>query len=329
MKRLALFVALTTVTTGLFAAPLVVYSERSEQLIKPLLDTYTAKTGVEIQVLTDDAAPLIARLKAEGNRTPADVLITVDAGNLWHAAESGMLAKVDSPILETRVPDYLQDPNNQWFALTVRARTIVYSTDRVTPAQLSTYEDLASPAWKGKLCLRTSKKVYNQSLVGSLINRLGDEGTRAVVDGWVNNLATEPQSSDTKALEAVIAGQCDVAIVNTYYFGRMQKANPDVPLAIFWPNQATSGVHINVSGAGITKHSKQPEAAQAFLEWMVSDEAQEIYANLDMEYPVVKDVAVDPVVAKWGTFKPDTRPVYKSGEYQRQAVMLMDAAQYR
>ena len=329
MNRFSYVLALTTFASGLFATPLVVYSERSEQLIKPLLDRYTEMTGIDVQVLTDGAAPLVARLKAEGKRTPADILITVDAGNLWQAAQSGMLAKIDSDILETRVPDYLQDPDNQWFALTVRARTIVYNTDRVQPEQLSTYEALADPMWKGKLCLRTSKKVYNQSLVGSLINRLGADETRSVVDGWVRNLATDPQSNDTAAMEALLAGQCDITVVNTYYFGRLQKANPNMPLAIYWPNQETSGVHINVSGAGVTRYSKQPEVAQAFLEWMVSDEAQEIYASLDMEYPVVTGVELDPIVKGWGTFKPDSSPVYKSGEFQRQAVMLMDAAGYR
>ncbi len=329
MKRIPYFLALTTLASGLFAAPLVVYSERSEQLIKPLLDRYTEVTGIDVQVLTDNAAPLVARLQAEGKRTPADILITVDAGNLWQASQSGMLASIDSDILEARVPDYLQDPDNQWFALTVRARTIVYHTDRVKPEQLSTYEALADPEWKGRLCLRTSKKVYNQSLVGSLINRLGEDNARAVVDGWVNNLATAPQSSDTVAMEALLAGQCDVTLVNTYYLGRMQKNDPTLPLAIYWPNQETSGVHINVSGAGVTRHSKQPEAAQAFLEWMVSDEAQQIYASLDMEFPVVDGVALDPIVSAWGPFKPDTRPVYKAGEFQRQAVMLMDTAGYR
>lgn len=329
MKQLIALTIAASISIAASADPLVIYSERNEQLIKPLLDRYSEVTGVEYQLLIDKSAPLIAKLKAEGKRTPADILITVDAGNLWHAAEQDVLATVNSEILEERVPANLQDPKNRWFALTVRARTIVFHKDRVNKSELSTYEALADAQWKNRLCLRTSKKVYNQSLVGSMINRLGADKTSEVVEGWVKNLATSPTSSDTKALEAMIAGQCDVALVNTYYFGRMQKANPDLPLEIFWPNQKTSGVHVNVSGAGVTKHSNQPKEAQAFLEWMVSDEAQAMYASMDMEYPVVEGVSLDPIVAAWGKFTADANPIYKAGEFQREAVMLMDAAKYK
>jgi len=329
MKTLLTFAAAATLTITASANPLVIYSERNEQLIKPLLDRYSEVSGVEYELLIDKSAPLIAKLKAEGKRTQADILITVDAGNLWHAANEGVLQSVESTTLEEKVPAELQDPNNQWFALTVRARTIVFHKDRVNPADLSTYEALADDKWKGRLCLRTSKKVYNQSLVGSMINRLGEDKTMDIVSGWVKNLATQPTSSDTKALDAILAGQCDVALVNTYYFGRKVKEDPSLPLEIFWPNQQTSGVHINVSGAGVTKHSDQPDAAIAFLEWMVSDEAQAMYASMDMEFPVVKGAKLDPIVESWGNFKADSNPVYKAGEYQRKAVMLMDAAQYK
>ncbi|HOP17095.1 MAG TPA: extracellular solute-binding protein [Gammaproteobacteria bacterium] len=311
------------------AEEVVVYSARNEHLIKPLFDRYTQETGVAIRYITDKEGPLLQRLAAEGKRTPADMLITVDAGNLWHAAQSGVLAEIRSPVLEANVPANLRDPQGRWFGLSERARTIVYSTERVQPGELSSYEDLADPKWKGRLCLRTSKKVYNQSLVASLIARHGDDGAEQIVRGWVANLAAEPFSNDTKAMEAVAAGQCDVTIVNTYYFGRLEKDRPGIPLALFWPNQDGSGVHINVSGAGVTAHAKHPEAAQKLLEWLSSATAQGDFAGLNMEYPVNKAVAPDPIVAAWGTFKADDLNVNEAGRLQADAIRLMDRAGYR
>ena len=311
------------------ADEVVVYSARNEHLIKPLFDHYTAKTGTAITYITDKEGPLLQRLKAEGARTPADMLITVDAGNLWYAAESGVLAAIDSPVLNANVPANLRDPQGRWYGLSERARTIVYSTERVKPEELSSYEDLADPKWKGRLCLRTSKKVYNQSLVATLIARLGEEQAEQIVRGWVDNLAAAPFSNDTKAMEAVAAGQCDVTVVNTYYFGRLQKKQPDVKLAIFWPNQDSSGVHINVSGAGVTQHAKHPEAAQKLLEWLSSAEAQGDFAALNLEFPVNPTVAPDPAVAAWGTFKADALNVNEAGRLQADAIRLMDRAGYR
>ncbi|WP_246125179.1 extracellular solute-binding protein [Exilibacterium tricleocarpae] len=316
--------------TGQAATTLVtVYSARKEHLIKPMFDRYTANTGVEIRYITDKEGPLLARLEAEGETTPADMLITVDAGNLWQATERGVLRQVDSPALAANIPQHLRAADNTWFGLSVRARTIVYSTERVDPQQLSTYEDLTAEPWRGRLCLRTSKKVYNQSLVATMINTLGEEATEAVVAGWVANLATDPYSSDTKVMEAMAAGQCDVSIVNTYYFGRLKKENPQLPLALFWPNQDGRGVHINVSGAGITKHAKQPAAAVALLEWLSSAEAQGKFAELNQEYPANPAVAPSAEVASWGEFKADDVNVEAAGRLQAAAVKLMDRAQYR
>ena len=311
------------------ADEVVVYSARNEHLIKPLFDRYTAETGVPIRFITDKEGPLLQRLKAEGARTPADMLITVDAGNLWHAAETGVLAEIDSPVLDANVPSNLRDPKGRWFGLSERARTIVYSTERVQPGMLSSYEDLADPKWKGRLCLRTSKKVYNQSLVATLIARHGEQNAEQIVRGWVANLATAPFANDTKAMQAVAAGQCDVTVVNTYYFGRLQKENPDIKLAIFWPNQDSSGVHINVSGAGVTRHAKHPDEARRLLEWLSSEEAQADFAGLNMEYPVNSKVAVDPLVASWGSFKADALHVNEAGRLQADAIRLMDRAGYR
>ena len=332
MLRFALSVTVVAVMLSpllVRADEVVVYSARNEHLIKPLFDRYTQETGVEIRYITDKEGPLLQRLAAEGKRTPADMLITVDAGNLWHAAQSGVLAEISSPVLEANVPVNLRDPKGRWFGLSERARTIVYSTERVQPGELSSYEDLADPKWQGRLCLRTSKKVYNQSLVASLIARHGEERAEQIVRGWVANLAAEPFSNDTKAMEAVAAGQCDVTIVNTYYFGRLEKERPDIPLALFWPNQDSSGVHINVSGAGVTAHAKHPEAAQQLLEWLSSETAQGDFAGLNMEYPVNKTVAPDPIVSAWGTFKADDLNVNEAGRLQADAIRLMDRAGYR
>lgn len=311
------------------AAEVVVYSARNEQLIKPLFDAYTAKTGVEVRFITDKEGPLLARLQSEGANTPGDVLITVDAGNLWQAGEVGLLAAVDSPTLKANIPAHLRDPADRWFGLSVRARPLVYSTRRVKPEDLVSYEALADPKWRGRLCLRTSKKVYNQSLVAMMIGRLGEAEAGRVVSGWVANLATEPFANDNQVMEAIDAGTCDVGIVNTYYFGRLIKERPDLEVAIAWPNQENSGVHVNISGAGVTRHAKHPEEARKLLEWLASEEAQGLFAGVNLEYPANPTVAPDPRVAAWGTFISDPANVVEAGRYQQQAVMLMDRVGYR
>ncbi|MDX1380302.1 MAG: extracellular solute-binding protein, partial [Xanthomonadales bacterium] len=215
-----------------------------------------------------------------------------------------------------------------WFGLSVRARTLVYSTERVDPAELGGYPSLAGPGWRDRLCLRTSKKVYNQSLVAMLIAEHGEEATEAIVRGWVDNLAAPPFSNDTQLLEAIAAGQCDVGIANTYYFGRLQKDVADFPVRIFWPNQGGSGVHVNITGAGVTRHAKNPEGATQLLEWMASPAAQNLFADENMEYPVNPAVQADPLVAGWGDFEPNLINVRRAGELQADAVRLMDRAGY-
>jgi iron(III) transport system substrate-binding protein len=236
---------------------------------------------------------------------------------------------VVSNSLQDNVPANLRDPDNRWFGLSIRARTIVYNTARVQPSELSSYEDLAAPKWKGRLCLRTSKKVYNQSLVAMMIARHGEAKTSEILEGWVANLATAPFSNDTKTMQAIAAGQCDVGIVNTYYFGRLQKKDPEIKLALFWPNQDEAGVHINISGAGITQHAKHRDAAIQLLEWLSSKEAQQQFAALNMEYPVNPKVKPDDLVASWGEFKGDELNVALAGQLQTQAIKLMDRAGYR
>lgn len=315
--------------TSANAAEVVVYSARNEQLIKPLFDAYTQETGVQVKFITDKEGALLQRLKAEGQNTPADMLITVDAGNLWEAAREELLKPVQSRVLNANVPAHLRDPGNQWFGLSVRARSIFYNNQKVKPADLSTYEDLGNAKWKGRVCLRSSKKVYNQSLVAMMIAEHGEAKTEQIVKSWVANLATEPFPDDTKMLEAIAAGQCDVGIANTYYFGRLMEKKAGLPLAIFWPNQQASGVHVNISGAGVVKYAKNEKEAVALLEWLSSAKAQNLFADVNMEYPVNPAIKSDPVVAAWGSFKQNPLNVAKAGELQAAAVRLMDRAGYR
>jgi len=312
-----------------FSQEIIVYSARKEHLIKPVFELYTKETGVRIKYITDKAPVLLQRIKAEGENTPADLLITVDAGNLWHAAKEGVLQPVSSEILTSNIPSHLRDPNNEWFGLSLRARTIVYSIKRVQPDDLTTYEDLSKPDWKQRLVLRTSKKVYNQSLVAMLIKEHGEDETAKILKGWVSNLAAPPFSNDTKVMEAIIAGQGDVGIVNTYYYGRLAKKDPNIPLALFWPNQSSGGVHVNVSGAGVVAPSKNKAAAIAFLEWLSSEKAQQIFADVNMEYPVNSDVPVNPTVASWGSFKQNKINLRNAGENQTAAIRLMDRVGYK
>ena len=314
---------------ALQAAELVVYTERREPLVKPLFDRYEEETGTRIRVLSDGAPVLIERLAAEGANTRADIFMAVDAGNLWQAAERDLLAPTESAALDAAIPAHLRDPQGRWFALSQRARTLVYSTERVQPSQLSTYEALAAPEWKGRLCLRSSKKVYNQSLVATMIERLGAERTEAVVRGWVANLATPPFADDTQLAQAVAAGQCDVGIINTYYLGRLQADDPDFPVQVFWANQDTGGAHVNVSGAGIVAASKNKGAAREFLEWLASESVQADFASVNYEIPAREGVKLDPVVAAWGPFKPDPVNVTVAGKRQAEAVRLMDRAGWR
>jgi iron(III) transport system substrate-binding protein len=306
----------------------IVYSARIEKLIKPMFDAFTAKTGIQVTYFTANAPELFERLKAEGMHTPADVLITVDAGYLWLADHAGYLQGFSSPMIEKNIPAHLRAMNNAWVGLSVRARPIMYSTRRVKPTELSTYEALGNPRWRGRLCLRTSRKVYTQSLVATMIKTLGEQRTAAVLRGWMKN---EPHifNSDTKMLEAIAAGQCDVTIANTYYLARLQAKDPTFPVAVFWPNQNDRGVHVNVSGAGVTKHAKHRAEAIRLIEFLSAPAAQHLYADANYEYPANPAVTPDALIAAWGTFKADTVDVAAAGALQAAAVKLLDRVGYK
>ncbi|MFQ5520225.1 MAG: extracellular solute-binding protein [Candidatus Methylomirabilia bacterium] len=306
----------------------VVYSARIEKLIRPMFDAFTAKTGISVKSFTASEKELFERLKAEGPHTPADLFMTVDAGNLWIAGQAGLLQGFTSAAIEQNIPAHLRSEDNVWVGLAVRARPIMYSTHRVDRSELSTYEALADRRWRGRLCLRTSKKVYTQSLVATMIKTLGKARTEEVVRGWIAN---EPRifSSDTKLLEAIAAGRCDVGIANTYYLARLQAEDPDFPVAIFWPNQTDRGVHVNISGAGVSRHAKHREHAIRLLEFLSSPEAQNLYADANYEYPANPSVKPNTLLAGWGSFKADRVNVAVAGEYQVAAIKLMDRVGYK
>ena len=312
-----------------FANELVVYSSRADNLLKPVVAEYEKKTGTKVQLVGGQAGPLMEKIRAEGRNTPADVFITVDGGNLWQATQMGLLRPINSPTLKANIPASLRDPKNQWYGLSVRARTIFYNTNKVKPAELSSYAALADAKWKGRLCLRTSNNVYNQSLVGTMIANLGAVKTEQIVKGWVANLAAPPFANDTAMLEAIGAGRCDVGIANTYYYGRLMDKQPNLPIGIFFADQKGKGTHVNVSGAGVTKFSKRPAEAQKFIEWLSGSEAQNLFADLNHEYPANPKVKPDPKVAKWGSFKQDVINVSVAGSNQKRAVMLMRKAGYK
>src|SRR5258705_348876 len=275
-----------------------------------------------------DAGPLFERLKAEGDKTPADVLISVDAGNLWNAARAGLLGKVDSPEIQANVPAHLRDPESRWVGLTVRARTIMYNTKKVKPEELSTYEALADPKWKGRLCLRSSTHIYNQSLLATMIKRQGEAKAESIVKGWVANNPTLIQG-DTKVLEAVAAGQCDVALTNTYYLGRILAKDAAFPVAAFWANQQTTRTHVNISGAGVTTHAKNRAEAIKLIEFLTSPDAQQMFADSNFEYPANPQAGVNPLIAGWGKFKQDDTNIAAAGEFQAAATRLADRAGYK
>jgi len=310
-----------------YASEVLIYSARHYGQ-EPAFEAFTKKTGIQIKMLSGSTGEMFERLKAEGERTPADVLLTVDAGNLWNAARAGLLSKLDSPELAANIPANLRDPDNRWVGLTVRARTIMYNTTKVKPAELSTYEALGDPKWKGRLCLRTSSYIYNQSLLATMIKRSGEPKTEEVVRGWVAN---QPIliNGDTKILEAIAAGQCDVGLTNHYYLARILAKDAAFPVLPFWANQQTTGTHVNVSGAGVTAHAKNRANAVKLLEFLSSPEAQQMFADVAFEYPANPQAGTNPIVAKWGKFKQDDINVASAGEFQAAATRLADRAGYK
>lgn len=295
--------------------------------VEPVFDKFTEETGIEIRFTTGSDALLRERLKAEGANTPADMYIAVDAGNLWLAAQDGLLAELNSRTLQENIPAELRDPDNRWFGLTKRVRTIMYHPDRVSAEELSTYEALTDPKWRGRLIMRPSTHSYTQSLVSSLIAAHGRDKAKEIVQGWVAN---EPVliDSDTRILEALAAGEGDVALTNHYYLGRILQDNPEFPIQIFWANQDDRGAHVNISGAGVTAHAPNRDNAIKLLEWL-SGPGQEMFAGTNHEFPANPNVAAHPIIVEFGEFIADPLDKGEYGRLQAEAVKLLNEAGYK
>jgi len=335
LKKIIMLLLISSTFSVATANEVNVYSARKEKLIKPLLDKFTASTGIKVNLLTGKDDALLERMRVEGKNTRADVLITVDAGRLHRAKMMNLLQAVNSPILNSTIPVHLRDKHRKWFGLTLRARPIVYSPARVNKSELSTYEDLASPKWKGRVCVRSSSNVYNQSMVASMLIANGPAKTQNWAKGLVSNFARSPNGGDRDQIKAVAAGQCDVALANTYYFGQMLKGRDKKQrkaakqVAIFWPNQNSRGAHVNVSGAGVAAAAKNKDNAIKLIEFLVSPESQAWYAKVNFEYPVRKGVKTSKLLRKLGNFKADQVNLTRLGEMNAQSVQIMDRASWK
>ena len=312
-----------------------VYSHRHYEADKKLFAQFEDETGISVRVVKAGADALLERLASEGESSPADLLITADAGRLVRADARGLLQPVASPVLSGAIPENLRHPEGHWFGLTQRARVLVYDKDRVKPDELSTYAALTEPQWKGRVLVRSSANMYNQSLLASVIAHEGEDAARTWAEGLVANFARDPKGSDRDQMKAVAAGVGDVAIVNTYYVGLL--VHSEVPeeralgerMGVFFPDQDGRGAHVNVSGAGVTRHAPNRDNAVKLLEFLVSENAQAVFAEANHEFPVREGVPVGPLLASWGDFKADALPLSKLGEHQEAAVRVFDAAGWR
>ncbi len=313
-------------------AQLNIYSHRHYDSDKVLFKKFTEKTGIEINIVKGSADQLIQRLISEGENSPADILLTVDAGRLYRAKEAGLLQPIRSRTLYRNIPSSLRDPDNEWFALTVRARVIVYSKERVSRDDLSTYEDLASSKWKGRIAVRSSSNIYNQSLMASLIEVNGKKKALDWAKAVRLNMARAPRGSDRDQARAVAAGIADIAIMNTYYIGKLASSSDPKDhevvkkVAIFFPNQKNRGTHINISGAGVTKSAKNKENAIKFLEFLSSAESQDVFGSINFEYPVKIANNKSELLKSWGSFKSDKLNLSILGKRNSDAVKLFDKA---
>ena len=337
MKRILLFLAVTAAigmaVTGANAQAdeLNLYSYRQPFLIQPLMDAFTEETGTTVNVVYAKKG-MLERIKAEGRNSPADLVLTVDIGRLNDMVEADVLAETSSKVLEKKVPAHLRDPEGRWYGLTQRSRVIFVSRDRVPVNETFTYESLADPKYKGRICTRSGKHVYNVSLIASMVAHHGEAKTQEWLRGVKANLARKPQGNDRAQAKAIFEGQCDIGIGNTYYYGKMA-TNDKKPeqkewaksIRVVFPNQSDRGAHMNISGAGVLKSSTNKAAAIKLIEFLASPKAQEIYAQQNFEYPVVKGVPADPVTVTLGDFKPDTISLGEIAKYRTTASKLVDA----
>ena len=313
---------------------LTLYTHRHYDSDKLIFKKFEEKTGIKINVVKASADELIQKMETEGIQSPADLLLTVDAGRLVRAKNKNLLQSANSDYLNNTIPKHLKDSSNYWFGLTKRARVIVYNKTTVTPSDLSDYEDLVNEKWKNKILIRSSNNIYNQSLMASIIANKGNESAKKWAKGMVNNFARSPKGNDRDQVKAILANEGDLAIINTYYLGKLinSKDSNEVDagnaVGIFFPNQENRGTHINVSGIGVAKSSKNKGNAIKFIEFLTSKDIQEIFAKANYEYPVNKDAQSSELLKSWGEFKEDNLSLTKLGELNKKAVILFDEVKW-
>jgi len=312
------------------------YSSRHYQTDEALYANFTKQTGIKVNRIEAGEDPLIERIRNEGARSPADVLVTVDAGRLWRAEQLGFFQPVKSALLDARIPAHYREPSGLWFGFSLRARLIAYNKAKVNSAELPTYESLAEPKWKGRICMRSSSNMYNLSLLGAMIDHLGEAKAQAWAQAVRDNLARDPRGGDTDQLKSVAAGECDVTLSNQYYFARLlrsgkpEERETGEKLGVVFPNQSSWGAHVNISGAGVMKHAPNREAAVKFLEYLASDDAQRYFADGNNEWPVVASVKVDnPVLVSLGAFRQDALNVAVLGRNQPLAQKIYDRVAWK
>jgi iron(III) transport system substrate-binding protein len=323
--------ALLACSTPVLAQELNVYSHRQLELIQPLVDAFTAETGIKVNVAFVDKG-MAERLQAEGDRSPADLVLTIDIARLKQVVEAGVTQPVQSDVLEANIPEALRDPGDQWFGLTSRARIVYASNDRVAPGEVTTYEDLASDKWKGRLCTRSGLHDYNIALLSAVVVHHGEEAATQWAEGLKANLARKPDGGDRDQVKAIAAGECDIALGNTYYIGQMladpeQKAAAEAVTIVF-PTFEGAGTHLNISGVAMTKAAPNPENALKFMEWLSGDEAQRIYAETNHEFPVKPGVAKSDLVASWGEFTADPTPLAEISAARATALKIMETVNF-
>jgi iron(III) transport system substrate-binding protein len=323
--------ALLLATTPVLAQELNVYSHRQPELIQPLVDAFTAETGIAVNVAFVDKG-MAERLQAEGDRSPADLVLTVDIARLLQIVEADVLQPVQSDVLETNIPEALRDPNDLWFGLTSRARIVYASKDRVAPGEVTTYEDLASEKWRGRICSRSGLHDYNVALLGAVIAHYDEATATTWAEGLKANLARKPDGGDRDQVKAIAAGECDIAIGNTYYMGQMLADPEQVPAAesvnIVFPTFANGGTHLNISGIAMTKSAPNRENALKFMEWLSGDAAQKIYAETNHEYPVKPGVERSALVQSWGEFTADGKTLAEIAAQRPAAVKIMETVDF-
>jgi iron(III) transport system substrate-binding protein len=329
-QRLPLL-AMTLLAAGPALADVNVYSHRQPELIQPLADAFTAETGIPVNIAFVDKG-MVERLVAEGARSPADLVLTVDIARLIQLDDADVIQPVDSAVLAANIPEQYRDPENRWFGLTTRARIVYASNDRVADGEVTTYEDLADPKWQGRICTRSGLNDYNLALLGAVISHHGPDTARSWVEGLKANLARKPEGGDRDQVKAIAAGECDIAIGNTYYIGQML-ADPEQRAAaeavrIVYPTFTDAGTHMNISGMALTKSAPNKAEALQFMEFLAGDTAQKIYAETNNEFPVKPGVPVSDLVASWGTFTPDTLPLSEIATQRPAALKLMEEVNF-